>query len=335
MVTNILDIEAPNGSIGTLADRINVDLVQSLNLDNNLTRPTKVTAIAGNDVYFDLQGILRDANIINFIVNVDYIQAGGDIDVLLQGSLLETKVNPMGLGISIFAAAPTITPPDPPQNPIDATFANYFHPDTNNGIVNGLDPGVFADPTQAVPISSTYNFRSLDSQQNRTLPGLVAGGNISVQAANPATTIPNQIIHVIGITELLGTGFIDTVTSGNITLTEYTGFGPMRIGTVASTVGDVQLTVPDTPNPGDDLLIMPNGQITAPGGILPPSLQRPAGRSDSEPDRREHPCGQPFGPAAGHGLGLPCAGQLLCRLHVHLSRTARRRSPARRRRRSP
>jgi hypothetical protein len=30
-VTNVLDIEAPNGSIGTLADRISVDLVQSLN----------------------------------------------------------------------------------------------------------------------------------------------------------------------------------------------------------------------------------------------------------------------------------------------------------------
>ena len=265
VVTNILDIEAPNGSIGTSADRINIDLVQSLNLDDNLTRPTKVTAIAGVNVFFDLQGILRDPDIINFIVNVDSITAGRNIDVLLQGSLEETHVNPLGLGISIYAAAPRITPV-PPVNPIDALFANFFHPDTNNGVVNGLDPGVFADPNQAVPIFSTYNFRSLDPEQNRSLPGLIAGGNISVTAANPATTIPDQIIHVIGITELLGTGYINTVTSGNITLTEMTGFGPMRIGTIVSTVGDVQLTVPDTPNPGDDLVIIPNGQISAPAG---------------------------------------------------------------------
>jgi hypothetical protein len=306
VVTNILDIEAPNGSIGTLSDRINVDLVQSLNLDDNLTRPTKVTAVAGIDVYFDLQGILRDPDITNFIVNVDSITAGQDIDVLLQGSLDETKVNPLGLGISIFASAPTITP-NPPANPIDALFANYFHPDTNNGIVNGLDPGVFADPSQAVPIASTYNFRSLDSDENRSLPGLIAGGNISVKAANPATTVPDQIIHVIGITELLGMGSIDAITSGNITLTEMAGFGPMRIGTVVSTVGDVKLTVPDTPNPGDDLLIIPNGQISAPGGITAPSYSAPQVAPTVNPTGGNTPAVNPSGtgPATVSGYLAP------------------------------
>jgi hypothetical protein len=295
IVTNILDIEAPNGSIGTLADRINIDLVQSLDVDTNLTRPTKLTAIAGGSVYFDLQGVLRDPNIINFIVNVDSITAGQNIDVLLQGSLQETKLGPGAAGISIFASAPKIMPIPTPQegNPIDFVYFNFFHPDTAGG--SGLDLGVFADPNQAVPIFSTYNFRSLDSQQNRTLPGLIAGGNISVHAANPATTVPSQIIHIIGITELKGTGFISAITSGNITLNEMTGFAPMRIETVVSTVGDVKLTVPDTPNPGDDLLILPNGQISAPGGITAPPYSAPQVAPTVNPTGGNTPAVNPSG----------------------------------------
>ena len=112
---------------------------------------------------------------------------------------------------------------------------------------------------------------------------------------------------MIGITELQGTGYIDTVTSGNITLTEVTGFGPMRIGTVASTVGDVQLTVPDTPNPGDDLLIMPDGQITAPGGILPPSYSAPQVAATVNPTGGNTPAVNPSGtgPATVSGYLAP------------------------------
>ncbi|MDR3661823.1 MAG: hypothetical protein P4L86_15820, partial [Mycobacterium sp.] len=307
IITNILSIDAPNGSIGTTADRINVDLVQSLNLDNNLTRPTMLTATAGGNADFDLQGLLRDPNITNFIVNADAITAGQNIDVLLQGSLQQIKVNPEGLGISIYAAAPTINP-NPPSNPINAIFANYFHPDTNNGIVNGLDPGVFADPNQSTPIASTYNFRSLDATLNRSLPGLVAGGNISVEAANPATTTPNQIVHIIGITELLGTGYINAVTSGNITLTEAAGFGPMRIETVVSTVGDIKLTVPDTPNPGDDLLILPNGQISAPGGITAPAYSAPQVAPSVNPTGGNTPAVNPSGSGPATVFGYLAAG---------------------------
>ena len=264
IVTNILDIEARKGSIGTTSLRINIDLVQSQDTVLNLTRPTMLTALAGGNVDFDLAGILRDPFIINFIVNADSITAGQNIDILLEDGEEESHVTGNVGGINV-----AVNKVEDSRNP----FFNFYQPD--KGTAGGLDLGVFADLGINTPIPVTYNFRSLDSQQNRTLPGLVAGGNIFVNAANPATTVANQIVHVIGITELKGTGFIDTVTSGNITLTEYTGFGPMRIGTVASTVGDVQLTVPDTSNPGDDLLIMPNGQITAPGGILPPSYSAP------------------------------------------------------------
>ena len=179
---------------------------------------------------------------------------------MLQDGEEETKVGGTVGGIDV--AVNTV---EDSKNP----YLNFWHPDM--GSAPGEDLGVFADMNDNTPIPVTYNFRSLDSQENRTLPGLVAVGNIFVNAANPNTTIASQIVNVIGITELQGTGYIDTRTSGNITLNEVTGYGPMRIGTVSSTVGDVQLTVPDTSNPGDDLLIMPGGQITAPGGILPPT----------------------------------------------------------------
>ena len=86
-----------------------------------------------------------------------------------------------------------------------------------------------------------------------------------------------------------------------------TGFGPMRIGTVASTVGDVQLTVPDTSNPGDDLLIMPNGQITAPGGILPPSYSAPQVAATVNPTGGNTPAVNPSGkgPATVSGYLAP------------------------------
>ena len=56
IITNILDIEAPKGSIGTTSLRINIDLVQSQDTVLNLTRPTMLTALAGGNVDFDLAG---------------------------------------------------------------------------------------------------------------------------------------------------------------------------------------------------------------------------------------------------------------------------------------
>jgi hypothetical protein len=293
IVTNILDIEAPNGSIGTTSLRINIDLVQSQDTVLNLTRPTMLTALAGGNVDFDLAGILRDPDIINFIVNADSITVGQNIDILLQDGEQESHVGNVG-GIDV--AVNTV---EDHRNP----FQNFYQPDM--GPAAGADLGVFADLNQNTPIFVTYNFRSLDSLQNRTLPGLVAGGNILVNAANFNTTVPDQIVHVIGITELKGTGYIDTRTSGNITLNEFPGLGPMRIGTVISTVGDVALTVPDTANPGDDLLILPGGQISAPGGIRAPAYSSPQVAATVNPTGGNTPNPTRIGPATVQGYLAP------------------------------
>jgi hypothetical protein len=230
-------------------------------------RPTKVTANAGGSIYLDLEGRLRHTSPTSaMVVNVDSLQAGTDVDVLLQGSVLETKVK--GSPGALVVVAPTLKPAQPPYS-----YVNFF-PKSDPNLSFGLDPGVYADTTQATPIPSTYNFRSLDTQGNRTLPGIVAGRNILINAAHPATTDPSRLIDVVGITNLTGTGFIDTVTSGNITLTEVLG-GLMRVRTIHSTVGDIRLTVPDAPTAGQDIVIIDGGQITAPGGISAPTSAAP------------------------------------------------------------
>jgi hypothetical protein len=88
-----------------------------------------------------------------------------------------------------------------------------------------------------------YDFRDLDSTGNRTVAGLIAGntnGNIIITAKNSQ---PADIqVSVLGITDILGSGHIDVLTNGFITLTEQ--FGDMRVGEIHSTADDVTLTAP-------------------------------------------------------------------------------------------
>ena len=278
--TNILNITAPNGSIGDGGKRVNVDLVESVvqNTDPGLRvlRPTKLVAKAGGDVYLDLLGEMRHTDPPNqfMTVNVDLVQAGltGDANILMQGAVSETHVT--GSGADVHIEAPAIPILGSGTNPTDA-FANFFQPDNSN-VLLGLDPGVFADPNQATPIRSIFNYRGLDFQQNRTVPGLVAGNNIILQAANPTTTAPTKLVDVIGIATFLNGDptHIDTVTSGNITLAM--SAGAMRVRTVYSTVGDVNLTAPDTVNTGEDVVILSGGQIGSPGGIETPGDNTPS-----------------------------------------------------------
>ena len=65
-------------------------------------------------------------------------------------------------------------------------------------------------------------------------------------------------LDIVGTTDLTGaTGHIDTTTNGNITYTE-AGTGAMRVGTIRSTAGAVQLMTPS-----QDLELLANGLIKA------------------------------------------------------------------------
>ncbi len=89
MLTNILDVEAANGSIGSSAHPLDADLVQSEDA-NHVQRPIQVTVLAGGNAYLNFTGFLRDPDFnlstTPFIVPLNSIQAGGDIVAFLQES---------------------------------------------------------------------------------------------------------------------------------------------------------------------------------------------------------------------------------------------------------
>ncbi len=177
--TNILDIEATEGNVGDSTKRVNVDLVHSPG------RPIQLVDKAGQSIYLDLKGYLRDSDVSDFTVNVDEIAAGGVVDLLLQGSVSE-----IGLGTRSPVRVNT-----PYENPTSALYINHFRPDDDS------EPGPGGSTGQQLAIDSTYDFRNLDTDGNRIEPGLLAGGDIIVQAADPAAA--DGIINVVGITDLL------------------------------------------------------------------------------------------------------------------------------------
>ena len=91
-------------------------------------------------------------------------------------------------------------------------------------------------------IDSTYNFANLDGQGIRSAAGLVAGGNIIVNADTKGSLTPAKI-DIVGLTDILASGHIDVDTDGSVILTEITG--DLRVGTITSEFSDVTLTAPD------------------------------------------------------------------------------------------
>ena len=74
---------------------------------------------------------------------------------------------------------------------------------------------------------------------------------------------------MVGVTELAGaTGVINATTNGSINFTEAIGTGVMRVGDIESTGSNITLNVPGTPVPGDDLLVVPGGTLSAPVGSI-------------------------------------------------------------------
>ncbi|HEY6212913.1 MAG TPA: hypothetical protein VIW45_11545, partial [Vicinamibacterales bacterium] len=73
------------------------------------------------------------------------------------------------------------------------------------------------------------------------LAGLIAGGNITIAAAD--SDVDATRVNVLANTDVLGTGHIDATTNGNLTLLETAG--DFRIGMIQSTAGDVSLTAGD------------------------------------------------------------------------------------------
>jgi hypothetical protein len=246
--TNTLELAA-TGDLGAASNRIFVDLIESADPFTGAVRPIAFTAAATTgDVFLDITGRRRHAGAGTFIIPVQSISAGQDIDIVLESSLLDAATTG-AIGDIKVAVNDTSKP-----------YFNFFHPD--DGVASQtLDRGVFVDPTGTVPIASIYDFQKQFMQVDADNlpsgdPGLTAGGNILVNAARPNPTDPN--IDIVGITQLTGAaGFIDTLTNGYIKYTE-AGGTPMRIGSVQSTNSNVLLTNPDLASAGQDIDVVVN-----------------------------------------------------------------------------
>ncbi len=202
---------------------------------HQLTAAQHVVGVAGEDIYLDLKAVLRDESAATeFTATIDSLRAGGTIDLLLQDAEKDPRAG-AGAGVRVTTLQEAETPNPPGVK--DATFVNFFRPDSSGGATGG---------TTATPVNCIYAFRDLDLETGeRTVAGLIAGttdGNIIINDAEGAG-VEQPTIAVLGLTDLLGTGYIDVNVDNWVNLTEVTG--DLRVGLVRSRGNDVTLTASD------------------------------------------------------------------------------------------
>ena len=240
-------IRSENGASIQLATRAADGTLEPVALDpgasastteHRLTPARQVVGVSGGDTYLDLKARLRDATPVTEVVaTIDSLRAGGTIDLLLQDAVQETGAANTS-GVRVTTLRETSIPL--PSTSRDKNYTSYFRPDRADP--PNRDIGAFGGSTVTL-LDSVYDFRDLDSAGNRTVAGLIAGntnGNIIITAKNSQ---PADIqVSVLGITNILGSGHIDVLTNGYITLAEQ--FDDMRVGNITSTADDVTLTAP-------------------------------------------------------------------------------------------
>src|SRR5204862_5244375 len=99
--TNLLDLDAPNASIGTSSARLQVDLVEFIarkRVDGpsaDVFRDARLLVNAGFDVFLSLRGVDRANGGTEIEVAIDRIKAGRDLDLELR-----TGIRQNGRGIT-------------------------------------------------------------------------------------------------------------------------------------------------------------------------------------------------------------------------------------------
>jgi len=207
--SNTVALDA-KGDIGQ-GQRLDVQLVASAG------REAGLTALAGGDLALGLS-LLDRGGANPGKLNVGPLQAGGDIDLLLRPTLMQTAVSQV-LGSYLVDVTETIS-----GGTAGATtsYVNHYKPD-------GSGPA-FVAPLAIFGTGGT----EIDTQTSFAL--LKADGNIAVKAEPGATRI-----DVTANTDVTGTGHVDVRTNGSIQLTETAG--DLRLGQVQATAArDVTLT---------------------------------------------------------------------------------------------
>ncbi len=167
ITTNVLHLEAPNGAIGSLANRLNVRLVQSLDLrrpgaGDDRIRTTQLWATARDLVALRLEArdrvpmahALRPAT---FVVYVDGVSsAQGSIDLLLNDSIHDIGQELLAeVRVIVHRNAATAPSLAGSENTYDAVHTTHFLPDVGTG---HRDPAAYPASTGWTRIDSVYRF---------------------------------------------------------------------------------------------------------------------------------------------------------------------------------
>lgn len=234
--TNRLFVRADDGSIGTIDDRLRVELV------GTDYRASTVSLTAGGDIYLDLMARMREATTSNNALTVDValVAAGGNADIVLREGVRETGSGTVG-GIQVRVTGGNYLP-----------YNSFFRPPTADPTAPGTGVGIGSRGANPVAVDTTYNFGLIQAGED----GSERNITIVAQGIGSATP-PARIIGIVGNTDIIGTGHIDVDTNGAVELIEVAG--DMRLGLIRSRGGDVTLrsggSIVDAPagSPADPL----------------------------------------------------------------------------------
>lgn len=268
--TNVLDLDAPLGSIGSHTSvgmgrvPINVQLIESDYTDDGvppasdplrhvssgtytegktpITRSIAITADAAGDVVLDLashraaDATRRAADA--FVIALGPITAGGDIDMVIGDSYDRTAPPSTGT-VRVYKQAGWVSSTYPQFSP--QYYGAFFRPDSTAG---WYELGSGATGTTAV----TAHYLSAASADDFTDPEpgdrptgetayLTAGDRIALQHLTSGDVTYTGIVDTDANTD--GVGSVLMVTTGFVNLEER--LGDLRVDVVASSAGDVTL----------------------------------------------------------------------------------------------
>jgi len=225
VLTRLANIEAPQGSVGLLDERVNVTLVDGEDLPSVFTAPdaldltgapeTNLVVDAAQNIYLKLGGRVRETDLLPSEFGIESLDAGGSVSVDLLPP--EAEITPA------IATFPTrVFEEFVPQT---ASVTTRFRPSAGDP-PQGLDLGVFGSVPNLV--EATYDFDWVES-----------GDTIRIIKIEPPA-YGSGLANIRAVTDLIGSGYVYVVTDGDVNLTEESG--DLLIYQIESATGDVVLT---------------------------------------------------------------------------------------------
>ena len=188
------------GSVGTIANHLAVDLVDSPQAS------IAFDALAGGDLNLTVRARLRDPSVPVFLPTLGQLQAGGAINLTLDAALADlTAVGPT-YGVAVTTTSPSLG--NTGTTVVDNEWPN------DNGAPPPLPMGLFGIGSEA-----------LTGPTNYSIGELVAGGNITISGGAGIGVSANTV-------QTHATSDINIATGGNVSLTALSG--DLRVGAIAA-----------------------------------------------------------------------------------------------------